>query len=77
MQECDRSREQAQCVVKEALDRANDVEKRAAAMEATLLDANRNTTEAVQLQEAAEIECKNLRAKVSELVWSLLTLLLL
>jgi hypothetical protein len=37
-------------------------------MESTLLEANRNTQKAVYLQQASEMECKNLRAKVSELV---------
>jgi hypothetical protein len=69
MQECDRSRDEAQSIVQEALNRANDVEKRVAEMEATLLEANRNTREAVKLQQASEIECNDLRAQVSELVW--------
>lgn len=55
-------------MVKGALDRANQVEKQAAAMEVTLVEANRNTAEAVQMQEASQEECKILRTAVSELV---------
>lgn len=58
----------AESVVQEALDRAKNVEKRATAMEVTLLDANQNTKEAVQLQEASDMECTSLRTKAAELV---------
>lgn len=50
------------------MDRANDVEQKVAAMEATLLEANQNTAAAVKLQEASEHECKTLRTQLSELV---------
>lgn len=59
-------------MVEGALHRATVAEQQVAVMEATVVAANRSTADAVQLQEASELECNLLRARVSELVRRLL-----